>query len=193
MPKNATILMVRHAEKPESGIGLALAGQERAQAYVIYFQNYSLNGSLLKITSIFATADSPKSMRPRLTVQPFADAMRLPIHAQVQDQDFQKVADEIRQNSQYNNSTILICWHHGEILDLAAALGVDASQLPPDSHWPSQPWPEDVYGWLLQLCYDATGALIPAQTLCINQQLMFDDYGKNPPPSQALTSQQTLP
>jgi len=193
MPKNVTILMVRHAEKPESGTGLAVPGQERAQAYVIYFQNYLLNGSLLKINSIFATADSPRSMRPRLTVQPFTEAMGLPIHDQVQEQDFQKVADEILQNSQYNNSSILICWHHGQILDLAAALGVDARQLPPDSHWPSQPWPEDVFGWLLHLCYDATGALIPAQTLCINQQLMFDDYGKNPPLSQATASRQTLP
>jgi hypothetical protein len=181
MPKNTNILMVRHAEKPDSGPGLAVAGQERAQAYVIYFQNYVLNSSPLKINSIFATADSPKSMRPRLTVQPFAEAMGLPIHDQVQDQDFQTVADEILQNPQYDNSTLLICWHHGEILALAAALGVNASQLPPASHWPSQPWPEDVYGWLLQLCYDATGAIIPAQTLCINQQLMFDDYGNNPP------------
>ncbi len=180
MPKNATILMVRHAEKPESGTGLAVLGQERALAYVIYFQNYLLNGSLLQINSIFATADSPRSMRPRLTVQPFAEAMGLPIHDQVQD-------------SQYNNSTILICWHHGEILHLAAALGVDAGQLPPDSLWPSKPWPEDVYGWLLQLCYDATGSITPAQTVCINQQLMFDDYGKNPPQSQATASQQTLP
>jgi hypothetical protein len=48
-------------------------------------------------------------------------------------------------------------------------------------HWPSPPWLGEVFGWLLQICYDADGNLIPAQTVCINQQLMYDDYGKNPP------------
>jgi hypothetical protein len=88
---------------------------------------------------------------------------------------------EILQNSKYDHSNIVICWRHGEILELAAALGVDANRLPPESHWPSPPWPGEVFGWLLQVCYDADGSLIPSQTFCINQQLMYDDYGKNPP------------
>ena len=43
----------------------------------------------------------------------------------------EKVPDDILQNSKYHHSNILICWHHGEILDLAAALGVEANKLPP--------------------------------------------------------------
>jgi len=49
MPKNTNILMVRHAEKPDSGRDLSVTGQERAQAYAVYFQNYVLNGTLLKL------------------------------------------------------------------------------------------------------------------------------------------------
>jgi hypothetical protein len=179
MPKNADILMIRHAEKPHSGKGLAVAGQERAQAYAVYFQNYSLNSNLVKLDYLFAAADSSASQRPRLTIEPLAKATGLTINDKHKDKDYQKVADDILHNSKYDGSDILICWHHGEILQLAAALG--AKGLPPQSNWPAPPWPGDVFGWVLQLCYDGDGNVIPSQTVCANQQLMFDDYGKNPP------------
>ena len=123
MPKNTNILMIRHSEKPDSGTGLDVAGQERAQAYVIYFQNYSLNSNLVKLEYLIAAADSSESHRPRLTIQPLATAIGLDIDAKHKDKHYQKVADDILQNSKYDGSNILICWHHGEILDLAAALG----------------------------------------------------------------------
>jgi phosphohistidine phosphatase SixA len=154
MPKNANILMVRHAEKPDSGKELSVPGQERAHTYAIYFQNYVLNGTLLKLNYIFATADSSQSRRPRLTMEPLAKAMGMEIDDRYQENDYQKVANDILRNSKYDQSNIVICWHHGEILQLAAALGVDASKLPPESHWPSPPWPGEVFGWLLQVCYD---------------------------------------
>ena len=179
MPKNTNILMIRHGEKPDSGTGLAVPGQERAQAYVIYFQNYSLDSNLLKLDYLFAAADSSESHRPKLTITPLATAIGLDINAKHKDKDYQKVADDILQNSKYDGSNILICWHHGEILDLAAALG--AKGLPPTSDWPTPPWPKHVYGWVLQLCYDADGNIDPSQTICLNQKLMYDDHGKNPP------------
>jgi phosphohistidine phosphatase SixA len=181
MPSNTNVFLIRHAEKPESGTGLAVAGQERAQAYTIYFQNYSLNSQSIKLDYLFAAADSSESHRPRLTIEPLSKAINIDIDDKHSDKDYQKVADDILQNSKYDKSNVLICWHHGEILDLAAALGVVPDDLPPASNWPSPPWPSDVFGWLLQLCYDDNGNIIPTQTLCINEQLMFDDCGKNPP------------
>lgn len=171
MPKNTNILIIRHAEKPESGTGLAIAGQARAQAYVAYFQNYSLNSNLVTPDYLFAAADSPESCRPRLTIQPLATVLGLEIDDKHKNKDYQKVVDDILQNLKYNHSNILICWHHGEILDLATALG--AKNLP-------SCWPDDVFGWVLQICYDDQGSIIPSQMICGNQQLMYDDYGKNP-------------
>ncbi len=179
MPKNTKILMVRHAEKPATGPDLAVPGQERAQAYVVYFQNYSINSSPVKLDYLFAAADSPESKRPRLTIQPLSTAIGLVINDKHKDKDYQTVANDILQNTKYDKKNILICWHHGEILQLAAALG--AKGLPPASNWPTPPWPGEVFGWLLQICYDNAGKIIPTQTICLNQKLMFDDYGKNPP------------
>ncbi len=184
MPQNTNILMIRHGEKPSSGKDLTVAGQARAQAYVIYFQNYVLQSTSsspapLKLSFLFAAADSSSSDRPDLTITPLSKAIGVAIDAKHKDSDYQKVVDDILQNSKYDNSNILICWHHQEILDFATALGVDASKLPSGANWPSH-WPGSEYGWLLQLCYDGNGNLIESQTLCLNEKLMYDD--QNDPP-----------
>jgi hypothetical protein len=183
MPKNTNILMIRHAEKPSSGTGLALPGQERAYAYVVYFQNYTLQASSdsspLKLSYLFASADSSSSDRPDLTIKPLSDAIGVSINLNYKDADYQKAADEILKKSHYDQSNILICWHHEEILALAAALGVDPTKLPSGNNWPSQ-WPGSEYGWLLQICYDGSGDIVDSQTLCLNEKLMYDD--QNDPP-----------
>lgn len=180
MPKNTTIILVRHAEKPATGTGLALAGQMRAQAYSLFFQNYAVNGQNLQFDYLFASDDSENSDRPRLTVTPFSKASGLPINDKYKDKDFQKLADHIQKHDKYNNSSILICWHHGEILNLANALGVNPAQLPASATWPAK-WHGDVFGWTLKLVFDANGNIVNDQVSCTSEQLMYDDYGQVPP------------
>ncbi|MGC2236277.1 MAG: hypothetical protein WA584_08955 [Pyrinomonadaceae bacterium] len=181
MPKNANILMVRHGEKPAKGDKLSVAGEERAQAYSIYFQNYEINSKVISLDYIIAAKDSNVSHRPRLTIEPLAKALNLTIEMPYKDKEYGKYAPEILSDPNYDNSSILICWHHGEILDFAKALGADGTKLPPSSNFPVGKWNPAVFGWVLQLCYDANGDIIPSQTICINEKLMFDDHGKNPP------------
>lgn len=180
MPSNANVLLIRHAEKPDQGTGLAPAGQARAQAYVAYFQNYAIGGNAIQPQYIFAAADSDESHRPRLTVTPLAQALGLAIDDKHKDKDYQKVADDLLAHAKYDGGNTLVCWHHGEILDLAAALGASAQTLPASSNWPTK-WPGDVFGWVLQLVYGADGKLVPAQTVCLSEQLMYDDCGQQPP------------
>ena len=180
MPCNTNILMIRHAERPDKGAGLSVAGQARAQAYIIYFQNYLVNNKHLSINYLFASADSAESIRPRLTVEPLAVALKLKVNGKHAYTDYNVVKDRIMNKPKYNNSNILICWHHEEILNFARELGAEAKSLPPTSNWPSVAWPEDVYGWVLQLCFDASGNLDTSGTLCINELLMYSDGGKQP-------------
>lgn len=174
MPKNTNILMIRHAEKPDEGVFLSVAGQERAQAYTIYFQNCAIDGKPIKINFLFAAEDSNDSERPRLTIEPLSKVLNLEINAKYKDHKYQELADHILQDNKYDSSNLLICWHHGQILQFAQALGVKPDELP------AEPWPGDVFGWLLQISYDSDSNIVTSKTKCINQQLMYDDYGKDP-------------
>lgn len=190
MPKNTNILLIRHGEKPPSGDELAVPGRERAQAYVSYFQNYMIQTTStslssptpIKLNYLFATANSGSSDRPDMTITPLSAAIFIAISATYKNTDYKKLADDILQKSEYDNSNILICWHHGEVLDLATALGVHPKKLPKASNWPSK-WPGSEYGWLLQLCYDSNGNLMNTQTMCVNEKLMYDDQNDPPGPS----------
>ena len=151
--KDTVILIIRHAEKPDTGDGLSAAGEARAQAYVSYFKNLTIDGKLLKLDYIFAAADSKESHRPRLTIQPTSRSLGLPVDSRFKDKQFQELANEIR--SRRHGNAILIVWHHGEIPQLIQALGAD-----PDLLFPKGKWPEGVFNQVVELRYDSDGHLI---------------------------------
>jgi hypothetical protein len=173
MPENTNILLIRHAEKPKSrSHHLAVSGRARAQAYVIYFQNFPDKSAPLTLDYLFATENTKSSHRPFLTLKPLSQALGLEIQQPYADKDYGKLAEEILSDSKYDNSNILICWHHGKILELAAALHAPAGSLP--SKWNSK-----AFGWLIHLSYGSNGKF---ETISIiNEQLMYNDYGKDPP------------
>lgn len=182
MPANANIILIRHAEKPTKGAELSVAGQERAQAYTVFFQNFALdkNSAPVRFDYVFAAADSDASQRPRLTVTPLAQALGLHVNTTYADKQYKEFAAAVLADPGYNDSNILVCWHHGEILKLASQLGAKASALPKESDWPSK-WPAAVFGWTLVLRYDGEGNIRHKHTVCLPQQLMYDDYGQDPP------------
>jgi hypothetical protein len=164
--KNAVILIIRHAEKSDFGNGLSADGETRAKTYAGYFKNFTIDGQPLKPDYLFAAADSKESHRPRLTIEPTGKALGLAIDSRFKDKNFQELADEIQ--SQPHGKVILIAWHHEKIPALLRALGADPNQVIPGAKWP-----EDVFGWLIQLRYDQNGQLIEAKR--INEKLMPDD------------------
>ena len=170
MPKSATLLLIRHAEKPldPHDESLTAAGQARAQAYVAYFRNLTRDSQPLPAPSfLIAAADSKNSMRSRLTLTPLSQSLGLPIDATVADLDYPELCQRLLGDSSYDHATSLVCWHHGQILALARALGASEPALP-------VAWPDDVFGWLLQLDYDAAGRL--ANVHACSQKLMFADH-----------------
>lgn len=170
--KSAVILIIRHAEKPASGYGLSADGEARAKVYVNYFKNFTnpTDGQPLKFSYIFAAADSKESHRPRLTIEPTGKALGIAVDTRFKDKDFQALADEIR--SKPHGQAILIAWHHGEIPALLRAFGTD-----PETVIPKAKWPEDVFGWVIELRYDAEGRLI--ETKRINEKLLPDDSNRH--------------
>jgi hypothetical protein len=84
---DATVLIIRHAEKPDSGTGLSSAGEVRAQAYVGYFQHLTLNGIAFRPDTLIATADSKNSARERLTLEPLSRALGIPLDLRFDNKD----------------------------------------------------------------------------------------------------------
>ena len=166
--KDAVVLVIRHAEKPETGKDLSAEGVQRANAYVHYFSTLQLDGKPLKLDALFATHDSKNSNRPRLTLEPLGKALNIPVDDTFKNKEPETLAHELESKSHGNN--ILICWHHEKIPDLLRALGADPGTLLPDGEWPGH-----VYGWVIELRYDHEGHLKPDECKRINEGLRPGD------------------
>jgi hypothetical protein len=169
---NSVIIIIRHAEKPDSGDGLSPAGQARANAYVKYFKHFTVDSKKIHFDYLFAAKDSHESKRPKLTIKPLSKALGLDINTDFKDAEYAKLADELHAGH-YSNKNILVCWHHGKIPELLAAMGAD-----PQKVLPNGKWPEDVFGWFVRLEYDQKGNL---NTKIEDENLMQGDAA-NPPP-----------
>jgi hypothetical protein len=73
---------------------------------------------------LFATQASKSSNRPVETITPLSAALNLTYDDKHADGEYAKVANDILTNSKYAGKAVLVCWHHGNIPNLAAALGV---------------------------------------------------------------------
>jgi hypothetical protein len=159
-PKNAVVLIIRHAENPDSGRGLSPRGEQRAEAYKDYFQNFNVDSKQLTPNVIFAAKDSRPSGRPRLTVEPFANTAGLEIDSRFGSSQSAALAAELQASQE--GKRILICWRHGQIPDLLRALGAEPETVLPNGKWPGR-------------VYDQEGHLIPASPRRINQHLLPGD------------------
>jgi hypothetical protein len=157
-PANGVILLIRHAEKPLDGPGLAPAGVERAKAYVRYFEDFRLDGAPTRIQDLAATADSAASSRPRLTLTPLGHALGLPVQQPFTNEEVGKFA--IWLASSAKDRTTLVAWHHGKLPKLLADLGAD-----PAAVLPHGSWPDNVYDWVIALRFDAQGHLVTARRI----------------------------
>ena len=167
-PKDAVVLIIRHGEKPDTGRDLSPAGQQRAEAYIHYFQEFTVDSKPLRPDTIFAAKDSKDSERPRLTVEPFAQSEKLRIDTRFSSGQSTELSAALRATEQ--GKRILISWHHTDIPDLLRALGAKPKRLLPNGKWP-----DPVFGWVIMLSYDQDGRLIPASTRRINEHLMPGD------------------
>jgi hypothetical protein len=171
--RDVVLLVIRHAEKPETGMELAPAGVERANAYTNYFKNFTVDSKPLKLDCLFAAADSKNSHRPRLTLEPLGKSLGLALDLRFKDKEPHALAGELQ--STPHGRQILICWHHGQIPALLAALGADPARLLPGGKWP-----DDVFNWVIQLRYDQNGTLLPGETKVIHENLLPGDAAQQP-------------
>ncbi len=148
------IILMRHADKTEdpNDEDLSDAGWDRAQRLAKYIPE-----TFGKPDVIVATAASKHSDRPKDTVKPLADALGVKIQDYFSNKEFDDLVDEIFNDPDYKNKTVVICWHHSRLPAMAALLGAPAGSYP-------DPWPDDAYNLILDLQYDPFSGSPPKVT-----------------------------
>jgi hypothetical protein len=123
---------------------------------------------------VFAASDSKHSHRPRLTISPLAQALDLDLDCSYADDDHRALADHLG-HRRYDGKHVLVCWHHGKLLSLAAdLLGHDAKHLGATATWPGA-HPCTAFGWVYQLVFDSSGSPRSEWVRCFNSRLMPED------------------
>jgi hypothetical protein len=110
---------------------------------------------------LFATQASKGSNRPVETVTPLSAALNLAYDDKHADKDYGHVATDILNNSKYEGKIVLICWHHGNIQNMAIKLGI--AQPPP--------WPGSVFDRIWVITYPNDQAALQD----LPQMLLFGD------------------
>jgi hypothetical protein len=165
---NCTILIIRHAEKPDLGPDLTPAGQARARSYVGFFEHLKLDGKKFQPRHLFAAADSKDSHRPRLTLTPLSQAMKMPLDERFGSKDVAGIAQDL-ETHRYGKD-VLICWRHGKIPALMSALGANPSPL-----FSTGKWPGHVYDWMVELKFDDNGRIKQKDVRLLHEHLMPGD------------------
>jgi broad specificity phosphatase PhoE len=145
------VLLIRHAEKPDDAtdVHLSPAGRTRADALPDLFEKTAARPDPFpKPDAIFAAAASKRSNRSAETVAPLAKALKLDVHTKYDSDDYAKLAAELRSDARYDGKTVLVCWHHGTLPELATALG--ASGVP-------DKWKDAAFDRVWVVTFDAAG------------------------------------
>ncbi len=144
--KPRQILIIRHGEKTgdKTDPHLNPRGYARAAALVRLFPSRFDTPQFL-----FATHQSAHSNREVETIEPLAGALHMRIDSRFADEEYAALAKELLSRPVYADKNLLLCWHHGRIPELAAALGV--------SH-PPAPWPDAQFDRVWKIEYSGGSA-----------------------------------
>ena len=122
------IILFRHAEKPadKANPHLSPEGVRRSRKLVGFFTTNPVVNKFGKPVAIFATRTTKDDdgQRTQETVAPAAAALKLAVQTPFVGKDYRQLAKQILSNPAYAGKTVLICWNHDVISELAAELGV---------------------------------------------------------------------
>jgi len=177
-----TVLIIRHAEKTgdKEDIHLSEQGKQRAEMlYQLFEPSKDRPNPFPKPDFIFAAAHHKDSQRPLETITPCATKWKMSINnlfdSKLPPPDADKknaklnmynLRDEIFGDSTYFGKTILICWRHSTLPELAKTF--KATKVP-------EKWDDNVFDRVWLISYNDEGA---AKFEDLPQRLMKGDSEK---------------
>jgi hypothetical protein len=156
------VLILRHAEKPAeahnpdlSPMGFARADM-LAKAIPDFFPN---------IDFLFAAAPSKQSDRPVETLTPLSKTLAMPLDTDIADEGYEVLAADLLSDARYAGKRVVICWHHGNIPELALGLKVPKAEIKNAQGMEGMHWDPTVFDafWLIKLADGAASLKISKQ------------------------------
>ncbi len=151
----AQVILIRHAEKPldPEAVHLSKVGEKRAKELVPFLTSDPRLTQYGLPVALYATHTTRRGhgRRTQETVVPLAKELHLPIQTPYLSEDYEALAKSILSNPKYRGKTVLVCWNHEQIPQLAAALGVHPA--PPK-------WKETVYDRVFLISYEGAKATL---------------------------------
>jgi len=131
----AHIILIRHGEEPDDPNNPHLSDQGRARAdqFVEFMTHDPAMIALGSPAAIFATETTKdgNGQRTQETLAPLAKVLRSQVSTPYHAKDYDKLAKRILSDPTLAGKTVVICWNHEWLPQLAAALGVS----PEPSQW----------------------------------------------------------
>jgi hypothetical protein len=149
------IVLIRHGEEPSDADDphLSKDGRARAHAFVEFMTHDQVMIRLGTPAAIFATETTKddNGQRTQEIVAPLASALRLAVLTPYHGKDYAKLAERVLSDPSLAGKTVVICWNHEWIPQLATALGVNPE--PPK-------WKGKVYDQVYVITYKGGHALL---------------------------------
>ncbi len=146
------VILLRHAEKPYpvEGSHLSEEGWARARALARYFSEAPDAIQFGKIAGLYAVRpeEPTGSVRSIETLTPTSQALKIKIESKFTKLEVSALAKEILQSPKFQGRTVVVCWEHKRIPEIARALGATDA--------PSE-WGGKVYDKLWYLRLDSSG------------------------------------
>ena len=131
----AQIILLRHAEKPDDPAAehLSARGNERAVALVSLLGRSSLLTSNAPVAALYASrvTKHDRGHRTGETIAPLSKDLGLPVNTTYDSDKYSLLALSVLNNPAYSGKTVIVCWTHHDLAQLAGAFGVR----PQPDHW----------------------------------------------------------
>ena len=119
------VILIRHGEKPLNGNELSPKGWQRANALPTFFISNKMISQFGNPVALYAAAPAKAggSIRSIQTLTPYATKISLAIHTNIKRDNIQDLVNEIMTNATYDGHTVIICWEHNLIPEIAQLFG----------------------------------------------------------------------
>lgn len=128
-----TVYIIRHTDKllqPEPGPALSAKGELRAIKFAFYFLNKYGEPDFMFAASANKDSGGRSSQRALETLAPLANMLSekyptkdVPLYHSFAADEYDKLVKYIMSTKKFDNKSILICWHHGNINKMIKEFG----------------------------------------------------------------------